>query len=66
MSVFVCTMLCVRVCVYVCVQIPSFVDTYPKVQAMLARFEELPKIAEYQASPRYLRRPINNVMAAFQ
>ena len=45
--------------------VPGILEGYPKVAALLTRFEALPKIAEYRASPRYLRRPINNVMASF-
>jgi len=44
---------------------PGLLIGFPKVAAMLGRFEALPKIAEYQASTRFLRRPINNTSASF-
>jgi hypothetical protein len=46
---------------------PGYVEaSYPKLTALLSRFEALPAIAAYQASPRFLRRPVNNTMASFK
>ena len=45
--------------------VPGLLDSYVRLTAHLSRFETMPRIAEYQASPRFLRRPINNTMAVF-
>jgi hypothetical protein len=39
---------------------PGLLTGFPKISALLDRFEALPAIAAYQASSRFLRRPINN------
>ena len=44
---------------------PGCLDAYPQTTAFLDRFEALPKIREYMASDRFMRRPINNKSAAF-
>ncbi|XP_053562751.1 glutathione S-transferase Mu 4 [Bombina bombina] len=44
---------------------PSCLQTFQNLQDFLARFEALPPIAAYIASPRFMKTPINNRMAAW-
>lgn len=37
----------------------SCLDNYKNLQAYIKRFEELPAIKKYQASPRFIKSPIN-------
>ena len=39
---------------------------YPKLVAFLDRFEALPSIKKYMSSDKFLRRPVNNKIAAFK
>lgn len=47
-------------------QFPGILAPFPKVQALRAKFLELPAIKEYRASDRFHARPINNPMASFK
>ena len=44
---------------------PDLVAKFPKLVDFLNRFEQLPRIAAYMKSDRFLRAPINNKMAKF-
>ena len=46
--------------------IPGVLDAYPKLTAFMNAFEALPKIKEYMASDKFMKRPINNKVAAFK
>lgn len=46
--------------------IPGVLDAYPKLTAFMNAFESLPKIKEYMASDKFMKRPINNKVAAFK
>ncbi|XP_071181481.1 glutathione S-transferase Mu 4-like [Mytilus edulis] len=45
---------------------PGILDSYPKLSAFVARFEELPAIKKYMSSDKFMKRPINNKSAAFK
>ncbi|KAK3102705.1 hypothetical protein FSP39_013316 [Pinctada imbricata] len=45
---------------------PGILDDYPKLMAFLDRFEGLPKIKAYMESSRFMKRPVNNKVAAFK
>ncbi len=44
---------------------PELLAKYPKLTALLDRFEALPEIKVYMASDRFMKAPINNKMAKF-
>ncbi len=44
---------------------PEVVSKYPKLCALLDRFEALPEIKAYMQSDRFMKAPINNKMAKF-
>ncbi|CAI9740327.1 glutathione S-transferase Mu 3-like [Octopus vulgaris] len=44
----------------------KLLENYPKLNAFLKRFEELPKIKAYHQSKEYVKLPINNKVAHFQ
>ncbi|KAK7101905.1 glutathione S-transferase Mu 2-like [Littorina saxatilis] len=46
--------------------IPGCLDKYPKLTDFMKRFEALPKIKEYMASDKFMKRPINNKCAKFK
>nr|ACD13785.1 glutathione S-transferase mu [Reishia clavigera] len=46
--------------------IKGCLNDYPHLQAFLKRFEDLPKIKAYMASPKFIKRPINNKSAKFK
>ena len=46
--------------------IPGVLGAYPKLTAFMDAFEALPKIKEYMASDKFMKRPINNKVAAFK
>ena len=39
---------------------------FPKLLAFLDRFEALPSIKKYMSSDKFMRRPVNNKVAAFK
>ncbi|XP_048584392.1 glutathione S-transferase Mu 3 [Nematostella vectensis] len=43
----------------------SLLDAHPNLKAFLDRFEKLPAIAAYMSSNEFIKRPINNPIAAF-
>nr|ACO15225.1 Glutathione S-transferase Mu 3 [Caligus clemensi] len=45
---------------------PSLLDQFQNLKEFLDRFEKLSPIATYMKSDRFIRRPINNKMAAFK
>lgn len=45
---------------------PGALDKYPQLAAYKARFEALPPIAAFRASPTYLSRPFNNKVALWK
>jgi len=45
---------------------PPALASYPRLEAFLARVEQVPNLAAYFASDRYKARPINNPMAQFK
>lgn len=45
---------------------PGFLDNYPKLSAFCGRFEALPAIKKYMSSNKFMKRPINNKVAAFK
>ena len=46
--------------------IPGVLGAYPKLTAFMGAFEALPKIKEYMASDKFMKRPINNKVAVFK
>jgi len=44
----------------------DILDAYPKIQAFLKRFRELPKVKEYLAKDEVKHLPINNQQAGFK
>jgi len=46
--------------------IPGILDAYPKICDFMTRFEALPKIKAYMASPQFMARPVNNKVAKFK
>ncbi|OXA56303.1 glutathione S-transferase Mu 1 [Folsomia candida] len=44
---------------------PTILSAFPNLEEFQARFEALPKIAEFIASPKFIKYPINNRMATF-
>eukprot|EP00002_Diphylleia_rotans_P013106 TRINITY_DN254_c0_g1_i2.p1 TRINITY_DN254_c0_g1~~TRINITY_DN254_c0_g1_i2.p1 ORF type:complete len:121 (+),score=30.22 TRINITY_DN254_c0_g1_i2:639-1001(+) len=44
---------------------PSALDSFSNLKEFHQRFESLPRIAAYMASPRFMRAPLNNKMASF-
>ena len=46
--------------------IPGVLDAYPKLTAFMNAFEALPKIKEYMASDKFMKRPVNNKIAKFK
>ncbi|XP_053561313.1 glutathione S-transferase Mu 3-like, partial [Bombina bombina] len=44
---------------------PSCLQTFQNLQDFLARFEALPPITAYIASPQFMKTPLNNRMAAW-
>lgn len=44
---------------------PESIAKYQNLVAFMERFEALPKIKEYMASPRFMKAPLNNKMARF-
>ena len=45
--------------------VPDCLKPYTNLEAFMAKFEALPKVAEYMKSPRFMKTPINNKMAKF-
>jgi glutathione S-transferase len=45
--------------------IPDCFKNFPNLKQFLDRFEELPRIAAYMRSSRYMAAPINNKHAQF-
>merc|ERR1711963_818949 len=46
--------------------LPGCLDKYPKLTDFMTRFEALPKIKAYMASPKFMSRPVNNKVAKFK
>lgn len=46
--------------------IPAVLAQYPRLAAFHKRFEAIPSIAAYKASPAFIEHPINNIHASFQ
>jgi len=44
---------------------PGCLDKFPNLKGYFERFQQLPKIAEYTKSSKYIARPINQPFAAF-
>merc|ERR1711892_369996 len=44
---------------------PDCLAKFPNLVAYVQRFEELPKIAAYRASSKFMKAPLNNKMAKF-
>ncbi|KAL5013207.1 hypothetical protein ScPMuIL_007477 [Solemya velum] len=45
---------------------PTCLEKFEKISAFMDRFESLPQIKEYTSSPNFMKRPINNKIAAFK
>ncbi|KAK6177389.1 hypothetical protein SNE40_015498 [Patella caerulea] len=45
---------------------PGCLDKFPKLQAFLKRFEAIPQIKAYMASPKFIKRPVNNKSGGFR
>ena len=45
---------------------PALLDSCPRLQALVAAVNGLPKMAAYRASPSFIDRPFNNAAAAFR
>eukprot|EP00762_Andalucia_godoyi_P006069 ANDGO_00399.mRNA.1 Glutathione S-transferase class-mu 26 kDa isozyme 1 len=45
---------------------PEVMDTFPNLKAFMKRYDELPQIKKFRASPKYFDGPINNKMAFFK
>lgn len=45
---------------------PTYFDAYPKLQAFKTRFEEIPSLKAYMASPGYIRLPCFSKLAKTQ
>merc|ERR1712025_533438 len=47
------------------VLVPDLLKPYTNLEAFQARFEALPKVAEYMKSSSFMKSPLNNKMAKF-